>query len=237
MPESLHLNSKHHSVNQPIDRSIDQLVDRLINHTIIQPANHSNQSISRSFHTLRFIIHINYSHDDPNSSTEAAGSEQGLAGGLVTLQMMLEGTGLKGGVDILAGPLGEKSLDLPPLDEMTPERIAALGRQTQRMHVQEMEEEEEEEGEEREEEAEGEEGTDPLWDEDEWDEGLGAMGAADPLGDVGWDVAERFEVLINELLATPSPDVFHSIGGCGGGEGGLGWWWWWWWLGDVSMFH
>jgi hypothetical protein len=144
--------------------------------------------------------------------TSSKGESQGLAGGLVTLQMMLEGTGLKGGVDIMAGPPGERSMELPPLQEMTPERIAALKRpQTEQTHLDQEEEEEEEDEEGVG--SSGEAGAAAEWDEDEWDgEGLSAMGGPDPLGDVGWDVAERFELLINELKATPSPDMFHSIG-------------------------
>lgn len=121
--------------------------------------------------------------------------------------MMLEGTGLKGGLDIMAGPPGEKSLELPPLEEMTPERVAALQRQSERTHVDGKKEEEDGEEEELEGGAE--------WDEDEWDEGWAAMGGPDPLGDLGWDVAERFEVLISEVRATPSPEMFHSIGTLG----------------------
>ena len=62
-------------------------------------------------------------------------------------------------------------------------------------------------------------------DEDEWDEALGTMGGPDPLGDLGWDVAERFEVLFAELEATPSPDMFNAIGGLGWicGWGSCGW--------------
>ena len=122
--------------------------------------------------------------------------------------MMLEGAGLKGGLDIMAGPPGETSLNLPPLDEMTPERIAALGGKA----VVEEESEEEEE-------LDGKAGEGAYtWDEDEWDEGLAAMGGADPLGDVGWDVAERFDVLIAELLTTPAhdQDMLHAVGQSGG---------------------
>ncbi len=117
----------------------------------------------------------------------------GVKGGLVTLQMMFEGTGLKGGVDILAGPPGEESVDLS----------ARMARGTDAGVLEEEEEEEEEiDGEEEEE----------VEDEDEWDEALGRMGEADPLGDVGWDVAERFDVLVRELEATAeSPDLFNSI--------------------------
>lgn len=132
--------------------------------------------------------------------------------------MMLEGTGLKGGVDIMAGPPGERSLELPPLDELTPERIASLQRQTEQTHL-EQGEGAAEEGKEDEAVAGG---AGAEWDEDEWDEGLAAMGGPDPLGDVGWDVAERFEVLIAEVLATPAPEMFHSIGAWMGG-GGLAW--------------
>lgn len=154
---------------------------------------------------------INSSHAVPPHNS-SKGESQGLAGGLVTLQMMLEGTGLKGGVDILAGPLGERSLELPPPEEMTPERIAALKRQTEQTHLEEGDEAEDERANSS---SIDEGGAASEWDEDEWDgERLSAMGGPDPLGDVGWDVAERFEVLINELKAMPSPDIFHSIGAC-----------------------
>jgi len=114
----------------------------------------------------------------------------GVKEGLVTLQMMFEGTGLKGGLDVLAGPLGETSEDLASWErdrEGAGEKEGAV--------LQSLEEEEEEED-----------------DEDEWDESLGVTGEADPFGDVGWDVAARFDLLVRELEATvDSPDLLPGI--------------------------
>jgi len=108
--------------------------------------------------------------------------------GLVTLQMMFEGTGLKGGLDVLAGPPGEASVDLSSWER---EREGAG--EEEGAVLQSLANEEEE-------------------DEDEWDESLGAMGEADPLGDVGWDVAARFDLLVRELEATvDSPDLLPAI--------------------------
>jgi hypothetical protein len=108
--------------------------------------------------------------------------------GLVTLQMMFEGTGLKGGLDVLAGPPGEASMDLSSWER---EREGAS--EEEGAVLQSLTDEEEE-------------------DEDEWDESLGAMGEADPLGDVGWDVAARFDLLLRELEATvDSPDLLPAI--------------------------
>jgi hypothetical protein len=121
-------------------------------------------------------------------------------GGLVTLQMMFEGTGLKGGVDVMSGPMGEKGVELPSLEEMKAS-IEMEGKEKQQRKKEEAgayinEEEEEEEDE----------------DEDEWDEALGMLGDADPLGDIGWDVAARFDLLVRELeAAVESPDLFQSI--------------------------
>ncbi|TFJ87970.1 hypothetical protein NSK_000790 [Nannochloropsis salina CCMP1776] len=112
----------------------------------------------------------------------------GVKEGLATLEMMFEGTGLKGGVDVMAGPPGEEGMDLRSWERGAEE--ARVGR----------------EGEARSEEVEEDE------DEDEWDEALGSMGDADPLGDLGWDVAARFDVLVRELEATvDSPDLLPAI--------------------------
>eukprot|EP00624_Nannochloropsis_granulata_P003923 evm.model.NODE_29647_length_52634_cov_57.405155.19 len=113
----------------------------------------------------------------------------GVKEGLVTLQMMFEGTGLKGGMDVLAGPPGETSENLASWER----RREGVGDEEGAV-LQSLVEEEEEE------------------DEDEWDESLGATGEADPLGDVGWDVAARFDLLVRELEATvDSPDLLAGI--------------------------